>query len=377
MTDIEFTLLRVISLITDASLAGVLLLRPWPQVHMKAGLGRVIKAALGTSILFVCKLPFFLLCQVNVFGLINLVYLDLVVILPLFGLLMLLLRRRVTRPVCIFGLLCVLIVPLALYASFIEPYRLRLETVRIPLSPDRSGTSPLRIGVLSDLQTVSVTDYERKAVEMVMSAKPDLILMPGDFTQGTAQRLGGREQDFRDLLSRLDAPGGVYAVTGNLDRVPILEKIFTGTRIRLLQNEVVRIAVRDRKISLFGVDYYRHGRALWDKVSLLEQDGDPEDIRLVLVHNPNIVMAEQLNKRTDLFVAGHTHGGQVRLPGLGAMMNTSALPRSIAAGGVHMYKGGRVFISRGVGHEIGQAPRIRFLCPPEVSIIELVPPDAK
>jgi len=75
--------------------------------------------------------------------------------------------------------------------------------------------------------------------------------------------------------------------------------------------------------------------------------------------------------RIDLVVAGHTHGGQVQLPLVAPLLRVSRVPPSVAAGGLHHLDGRRIYVSRGVGHERGQAPRIRFLCPPEISLLTL------
>ena len=78
------------------------------------------------------------------------------------------------------------------------------------------------------------------------------------------------------------------------------------------------------------------------------------------------------SSRIDLVVAGHTHGGQVVVPGFGPIITLSGVPRAVAAGGLHEMNGNRIYVSRGAGSEQGQAPRIRLFCPPEVSILELV-----
>ena len=74
--------------------------------------------------------------------------------------------------------------------------------------------------------------------------------------------------------------------------------------------------------------------------------------------------------RAHLALAGHTHGGQVVLPFFGPPMTLSRLPRRYA-GGLHDYHGLPLHVSRGIGMERGSAPQIRFLCPPEICVIEL------
>ena len=77
--------------------------------------------------------------------------------------------------------------------------------------------------------------------------------------------------------------------------------------------------------------------------------------------------------RIDLVVSGHTHGGQIVVPFFGPIMTLSHVPRSVAAGGLHQIDGNYIYVSRGVGCERMQAPRIRFLCPPEISLLTLKP----
>jgi predicted MPP superfamily phosphohydrolase len=75
----------------------------------------------------------------------------------------------------------------------------------------------------------------------------------------------------------------------------------------------------------------------------------------------------------DLLIAGHTHGGQVRLPGIGPLITLSRVRRSWAAGLTDIGRGRQLLVSRGIGMERGRAPRLRFLCRPELVVLELAP----
>ena len=75
-----------------------------------------------------------------------------------------------------------------------------------------------------------------------------------------------------------------------------------------------------------------------------------------------------------MLLAGHTHGGQVRFPLVGALVTNARVPRSWAAGLTELPGGNRLLVSRGIGMECGYAPRIRFLCRPELVVIDLGPP---
>jgi uncharacterized protein len=97
----------------------------------------------------------------------------------------------------------------------------------------------------------------------------------------------------------------------------------------------------------------------------------PSDrFQIMLGHCPNFALGDV---RADLLVAGHTHGGQVRLPGLGPIITLSRVPRGWAAGVADIGQGRTLIVSRGIGMERGPAPRLRFLCRPELVFVELLP----
>ena len=91
---------------------------------------------------------------------------------------------------------------------------------------------------------------------------------------------------------------------------------------------------------------------------------------MVLGHSPNFSLGD-IN--ADLLLAGHTHGGQVRLPGIGPILTLSAVPRDWASGLTEIQPGRNLLVSRGIGLERGNAPRMRFLCRPELIVISLEP----
>jgi len=95
-----------------------------------------------------------------------------------------------------------------------------------------------------------------------------------------------------------------------------------------------------------------------------------ERFHIVMGHSPDFALG---NVRADLLVAGHTHGGQVRLPFIGPVITLSSVPRSWAAGLTELTGGRTLIVSRGIGMERGSAPRLRFLCRPELVIVDVVP----
>jgi predicted MPP superfamily phosphohydrolase len=97
---------------------------------------------------------------------------------------------------------------------------------------------------------------------------------------------------------------------------------------------------------------------------------DPSRYHVVLGHSPNFALGDI---QADLLVAGHTHGGQVRLPWLGPILTASLLPRRWAAGASTLPGGATLVVSRGIGLERIAAPRLRFLCRPELVVIDVLP----
>jgi predicted MPP superfamily phosphohydrolase len=376
-----------IGLVTAAS-TGVdlvitlgLLLAGWPfrraRCVPRIDLPRIVAVGVFVSIAFCAKALLLHELGVNRFGMIRLAYADLAVILPVAGAVTLAfaVRRRPNSPrvspvAAAIAVLVLPIVPLSFHATCIEPFRLQLETPRAVVPAARAGREPIRIGVLADIQTSHITDYERSAVDRIMALSPDIIFVPGDLWQGTPEELKREWEPLRELLGRLSAPGGVYYVYGNCDHFDGMREVLAGTPVHMLRNEIVQVTLRDRRLTIGGIDLPGAPGASGTLERLEEAAGD-EDIRILLTHVPDAVLMARPHSRIDLIVAGHTHGGQICLPFHGPLVDASSVPKIIGAGGLHELDGRRIYVSRGVGHERGQAPCIRFLCPPEITLITL------
>ncbi len=99
---------------------------------------------------------------------------------------------------------------------------------------------------------------------------------------------------------------------------------------------------------------------------------NPKRFSILVGHNPNFALEEPA---ADLYLAGHTHGGQVVLPFLGPLITFSDLPNAQVAGRTDFPNGSTLIVSQGIGMERYDAPRLRFLCPPELVVIDLMPMD--
>ncbi len=250
------------------------------------------------------------------------------------------------------------IVAVTVYAFAIEP-RL-LEVTRETVVSDRVDT-PLRIAVIADLQADSPGAYEAAALRAVMAERPDVIVLPGDFVQqADPQRYAQGWAALRAIVAEVgvSAPLGVYAVGGDVEHAG-WEAQLAGTGFVALQGpRRVRPDVR-----LVGLDLIHSRRG----AAVARTDGA---FSVVVGHAPDFALGPV---DADLLVAGHTHGGQVQLPGFGPLVTLSAVPRAWASGRTQIDEDTTLVVSRGVGMERGAAPRLRLACRPQVVIVDVVP----
>jgi predicted MPP superfamily phosphohydrolase len=319
------------------------------------------------------------------FGIVHLVYLFLVLTVPLIGAITLATEATnrangrglgLTLPARTLAVLSLLGAPVGCYATFVEPFQFRVERATLALPAWRQGSDTIRVGILTDLQTSHVTEYEHAAVERLLAQRPGLILIPGDVFQGDDAAFERELPALRALLARLEAPGGVFVVAGDTDQAPgRMARLVAGSRIRWLDFGLATVEVGDRRVTIGGVGLDFASDAARRVVSVLEADPDPGDVRILLTHRPDAVRQLRPHSRIDLVVAGHTHGGQIVVPGFGPPLTLTRVPRAVAAGGLHRLEGNAIYVSRGVGCERGQAPRIRLFCPPEISLLSLSKPE--
>jgi predicted MPP superfamily phosphohydrolase len=257
---------------------------------------------------------------------------------------------------------------LGVWGTFVEPFRLVDERVVVPVDPSRAPLEPLRVAVLADIQSAEVDAHLREAVRRALAFEPHLVLLPGDLVQ---RRLGGEvvdEEAFRALLRPLWAPLGVFATLGNCDEPERVRRICRGTNVVVLEDEVVERSFAGRRVLVGGAAADPRGaRAFVEAFDTRAAD----ELRILAAHFPDVVLGLDAEPGIDLVVSGHTHGGQVRIPLLGPPLTLSAVPRRVAAGGLHTIDGRLLYVSRGVGCERAAAPRLRLFCPPEVSLLSL------
>lgn len=257
----------------------------------------------------------------------------------------------------------------AIYGMFFEPFRLTVTSVEVDAPaflPDR----PLRIVQLSDLHVERITKRERQMLEKVAEIEADIIVLTGDYINQDYLQDPRAYEHARQVIAGLHAPYGVYAIAGNTDVDPIMTEVFTGMdHVRVLDNEVVPLPLPGGILYLVGVSM--NGDPQIDRQMLSDLRAEyPADAYFLLLYHTSDVIETASSMGIPLYLNGHTHGGQIRLPFYGALATFSSYGKQYEMG---RYQVGSttMFVSRGLGMEGLKLPRVRFLCPPEIVVVEL------
>ncbi len=286
-----------------------------------------------------------------------------VLILSVARAVMALLPLAVALPAQIVGTL------LVVYGFWIEPHRLTLTRQKLVTNKLAAGRT-LRVLHLGDIHVERVTGRERRLNRMIKELSPDLILFSGDFLNLSYREDPQAVEEVREILKEWAAPLGVFAVTGSpaVDLPEAVPHILDGLPLRWLKDERVTISFEGQPVDLIGLTCshkpFLDGPRL---KSLLAEK--PEHFTLLLYHTPDLA-PQAAEAGVDLQLSGHTHGGQVRLPFYGALFTGSLYGKRFEAGRVNL-EGLTLYVTRGIGMEGAGAPRVRFLCPPEIILWEI------
>ena len=261
-----------------------------------------------------------------------------------------------------------------LYATWIEPFRIGVTRAELR-SPKLDGHTPLRLLHITDLHIERITSRERELLRLVEELAPDVILLTGDYLSMSSVHDERSLAEARDLLARLCAVtrGPVYAITGSppVDLSAVVPAIFEGLPIIWLLDAVEELRINGHALRLAGLRCTHERHADGPRLRRL-LDGDPERaFTLLLYHSPDL-MPEAVELGVDLYLCGHTHGGQIRLPLFGALVTSSDFGKRYEMGR-YEETDTTLYVSRGLGMEGMGAPRARFLAPPEVVLWTLSP----
>lgn len=247
-----------------------------------------------------------------------------------------------------------------------EAGRLHITRVEVPVSRLPQALDGLEIIHLTDLHLRGYGPFEQDLLRAVARLDAPIVAVTGDFLAGP----GGADA-LIPLLMEIGRERTVFGVLGNHDHRPpvntrALANDLARAGVRLLVNSSEIVLARGARLRIAGVDDPHTGRD--DLEAALARDGDSRDEPVILLaHSPDVFPAA-VEAGVHLVLAGHTHGGQICLPGGYAPWTNSRLGRRFAAG---LFRDGptRMFVSRGIGTVRWN---IRLFCPPEIAVVRLV-----
>ena len=251
-----------------------------------------------------------------------------------------------------------------------EAQRLHLTRVEVPVPHLPEALDGIEIIHLSDLHLTGYGPYEQDLLRALRPLPARVVVITGDFLGGP-----GGAQALIPLLMEIGRDRIMLGVLGNHDyRPPVntaaLARDLARAGVRLLVNDAAVVVERGHRLRFVGVDDPHTDRADVEKAmaALPPPLGDQREPVVVLAHSPD-VFPDAERAGADLILAGHTHGGQVCLPGgFPLLTNTRRVGRRFARGLVDV-GATPMFVTRGIGTS---AVRLRLFCPPEIAVVRLV-----
>jgi predicted MPP superfamily phosphohydrolase len=238
-------------------------------------------------------------------------------------------------------------------------HELVVTRATVPVSRLPPSLAGLRIGMITDVHRsywVSHADVSA-AVSRLMAERPDVIVLGGDYvTWGDRQYVGAAGE----ALAPLSAPHGVFAILGNHDDDHDMPAALARNGVEVLRDARTRVMIRNEALDLVGIRFWTRRSS---DIARLTHGSAAATI--LLAHDPRrLIEAAELS--IPLVLSGHTHGGQVVLPLVGAI----AAQKFPVVAGLGRLSETAMFVSRGVGTVY--VP-IRLNCPPEVAVLTLQP----
>jgi predicted MPP superfamily phosphohydrolase len=245
------------------------------------------------------------------------------------------------------------------HGALYERHNLQLTRTPFPVSGLPDALRGLRLGVLTDFHRSQTVSHEMvtAAVDMLMAERPDIIILGGDYVTWRDPRY---VRPAADALARLSAPHGVIAILGNHDDERETPAALAAKGFTVLKDARTRLTIRGEVMDFAGIRFWTYKVA---EIAHVLKGAVPHTI--LLAHSPKrLIEARQL--AVPAVISGHTHGGQIVLPGIGAI----AAREFPVIAGLEQRQGTTIFVSRGVGTVY--VP-VRINCPPEVAVLTLEP----
>jgi predicted MPP superfamily phosphohydrolase len=238
-----------------------------------------------------------------------------------------------------------------------ERHRVGVTRAALPVSGLPAPLDGLRVALLTDFHLTGDTVAKdiQLAIDLARAETPDLIVLGGDYITQQDRRFMG---SCADLLKALTAPFGVFGVLGNHDDDVEMSRELKRRGIEMLNDARTTVTIRGEALDLVGLRFWTRQTS---DLARLMRGGTTTTV--LLAHDPRrLAQAAALN--IPLMLSGHTHGGQIVVPGLGAMA-TRKFP---VAQGMARRENTTAFVSRGIGTVYIPC---RINCPPEVALLTL------
>lgn len=246
------------------------------------------------------------------------------------------------------------------YGYFVEPYWIEVKT--ISLFTDKLKDTRIKLVQISDLHCDIKVRNEYKVVKIVNALKPDIVVFTGD-TINTPAAL----PVFKDAMEKIEAKIAKLAVKGNFDVWHWNDlDLFSGTAFKVLEEKSLRFTKEGENFFVSGLSRDRYGRA-----RKLLRNVPAGYYSIFLYHSPGLAL-DLGGLNVDLYLCGHTHGGQVALPFYGALITLSRYGKKYEAG-KYIIGNTILYINRGIGMEGGLVPRVRFFARPEITVFNIEP----
>ncbi|MCA0458555.1 MAG: metallophosphoesterase [Chloroflexi bacterium] len=259
------------------------------------------------------------------------------------------------------------------YSTWVEPFRLGVTRQKYQTLKLKADAPTIRLLQIGDIHVERIGPRERHLNKVIAELKPDVIVFTGDFVNLSNTNDPRSESDIRTLISQWHAPLGVYCVSGT-PLVEPLERVQAFTKdldnLKLLPNQWISLQTPAGALNFLGLVVTHDMKRDRDILKKMMMSAPPKGLHVLLMHPPDV--APEANELgVDLYLCGHTHGGQIRLPLIGAIFSSSHLGNRFIMG---RYELGRttLYTARGVGLEGLGAPRARFMCPPEIVLWDII-----
>ena len=252
----------------------------------------------------------------------------------------------------------------AAYARLIEPYLYWISETDIFIRNLPERFEGFRITQLTDIHHSRILGLRevRRVVSLAQQTKPDMFVLTGDYSTSYRRYI----EPCAEALSELSAPEGVWAVLGNHDHYTdpeLTTRALQNRKIAVLNNAHTTIQRGPDSLQLSGIDDWSWNATNWDRAFSGLNTNTPT---ILLSHQPTVLDLEQSNK-VALIISGHTHGGQLNIPILGAPARLATKDLKYARG---LFRRGetQLYVSSGTG-VIGLP--VRFGVRPEIAVLRL------